>query len=264
MSDWVTPDQVKAAMKAGTGREVRIAVLDSGVEIGHPHFQRRCLAHDLIVDVNKPISRGDGVDLYGHGTAVAGLIWDIAPEACIGSFRVLGKDLRARSAQISLAAKEAIKLGYDILNCSFGCGIPGHLAFHKEWVDRAYLAGVHVVAATCSYKSPEWPANFTSVFGVDCCEEADDDTPLYHRNGHIIEFAAPAREQKVTWKNGSYRTMIGSSFASASLTGLLARILSIHKIDNPLIIKALLRRVCASLSDHKPASIANKTLMECE
>ena len=39
---------------------------------------------------------------------------------------------------------------HNILKCSFGCGISGHLPIYKEWADSALLAGIHVVAASGS------------------------------------------------------------------------------------------------------------------
>lgn len=248
MSDWLTLAQVKGALESGDGDGIRIAVLDSGIEIDHPYLQPRALVDDIAVDAQEPRFAMGGGDLYGHGTAVAGIIWDWAPRAEIGSFRVLGKDLRSRSALVALAATEAIARKYDILNCSFGCVISGHMALYKEWVDRAYLAGVHVVAASCSHKSTEWPAHFASVLGIDCCEDLSNAT-LYHRKNHIVEFAAPAREQRVAWNNGEYRTMMGSSFAAAYLCGLVARILSVHPMRDPFAVKAQLRHLCAAIPE---------------
>lgn len=242
MSDWLHPDEARKALEFGDGRGVRIAVLDSGVEVAHPDFNGRQLTDDVVVEFNRPLESGGGEDIYGHGTAIAGIIWKLAPKAEIGSFRVLGKNLRARSAQISLAAVEAMKRGYHILNCSFGCGISAHMPLYKEWVDRACLSGIHVVAASCAHDRPEWPADFTSVLGVDCSADVTS-ASLYHRAGHVVEFAAPSKEENVAWKHGSHRTMMGSSFAAAHLSGLLARLLSVHSIEDPLLAKALLRQV---------------------
>jgi subtilisin len=242
MSDWIRPEEARAALETGDGRGVRIAVLDSGIETAHPDFLGRQLTDDVVVEFNQPMASGQGEDIYGHGTAIAGIIWKLAPKAEIGSFRVLGENLRARSAQISQAAVEAMKRGYHVLNCSFGCGISAHMPLYKEWVDRACLSGVHVVAASCGHDRPEWPADFTSVLGVDCSEDVST-APLYHRTGHLVEFAAPSKEEHVAWKHGGHRVMMGSSFAAAHLSGLLARLLSVYPLRDPLLAKALLRQL---------------------
>ena len=241
MSAWISPAEAMQALEQGDGRGIRIAVLDSGIEASHPHFSGRRLDDDVISDSNGHLCAGKGDDIYGHGTAVAGIIWRLAPEAQIGSFRVLGSSLSARTAQVSLAARRSIALGYHILNCSFGCGISGHLPLYKEWADYALLSGVHVVAASGSPEVPEWPAHLSSVLGVDCA--LSNEGGLRYLPGRLVEFAAPAAEVRVPWKQGGHRVMTGSSFAAAWLSGMLARLLSVHPDVDPLLAKSLLRRV---------------------
>ena len=199
MSVWISPSQAAEAMERGDGQGVRIAVLDSGVEIAHPDFFGQQLYHDLLPDTNGGMREGNGEDMYGHGTAVSGIIWRLAPKAEIGSFRVLGSSLSARTAQVSVAARKSIALGYNILNCSFGCGISGHLPIYKEWADSALLAGIHVVAASGSPETSEWPAYLSSVLGVDCA--LSNDAGLRYLPGRMVEFAAPAAEVRVPWKD---------------------------------------------------------------
>lgn len=241
MSVWISPEQAADAMKRGDGRRVRIAVLDSGIESSHPNFSGRRLHDDLVSEANGHIREGKGEDLYGHGTAIAGIIWRLAPKAEIGSFRVLGSSLSARTTQVSVAARRCLSLGYQVLNCSFGCGISGHLPLYKEWVDHALLSGVHVVAASGSPEVSEWPAHLSSVLGVDCA--LSNEGGLRYLPGRIVEFAAPAAEVRVPWKHGGQRVMTGSSFAAAWLSGMLARLLSVYPEIDPFLAKSLLRRV---------------------
>jgi len=241
MSVWISPTQAAEAMEVGDGGRVRIAVLDSGIEAAHPDFSGLRLHDDLVPDASGVIRAGRGEDMYGHGTAVSGIIWRLAPKAEIGSFRVLGSSLSARTAQVSVAARKSIALGYNILNCSFGCGISGHLPIYKEWVDSALLSGVHVVAASGSPEVAEWPAHISSVIGVDCA--LSNEGGLRYLPGRMVEFAAPAAEVRVPWKDGGHRVMTGSSFAAAWLSGMLARLLSVHPDVDPFLAKSLLRRV---------------------
>ncbi len=243
MSGWLSPAEIASALATGTGSGLRIAVLDSGIEIAHPDFAGRTLSDDLIVELDN-FTPAHGADPYGHGTAIAGIIWEVAPRAEIGSFRVLGPDLKSRSALVSRAAQKAIDLGYHIINCSFACGIPSHLALYKTWVDRAALGGQSIVAASSSHDSnhPEWPAHFPSVIAVDCALSEK----LSHRSGSLIEFSAPASERRVPWRDGSHRSMTGSSFAAAHVSGLLARLLSARASHDALLTKALLRQFARS------------------
>jgi subtilisin family serine protease len=241
MSAWISPAQAVQAIKQGDGRGVRIAVLDSGIEVTHPNFSGRRLHDDVVSEASGDLRTGKGDDIYGHGTAVAGIIWRLAPEAEIGSFRVLGSSLSARTAQVSVAARKSIALGYHILNCSFGCGISGHLPLYKDWADSALLSGIHVVAASGSPEIPEWPAHLSSVLGVDCA--LSNEGGLRYLPGRMVEFAAPAGEIRVPWKQGGHRVMTGSSFAAAWLSGMLARLLSVYPEIDPLLTKSLLRKI---------------------
>src|SRR5437667_7437887 len=92
-------DEARRALEKGTGKGVRIAVIDSGVEIDHPALPGLTLLDDLhVIDagVQIEVKPGDGTDIYGHGTAVTGVIRRIAPDAQIGSIRVLGAVTSAR------------------------------------------------------------------------------------------------------------------------------------------------------------------------
>src|SRR5262249_39306383 len=122
---WPSLDEARGFLRSGTGRGVKIAVLDSGVEANHPFLNGVVLVDDLaIIDDGMQLKAGPGGGgaLYGHGTAIAGIIHTLAPEAEIGSFRVLGEQLRSRSAIIREGVRQALDRGYQVLNCSFGCG----------------------------------------------------------------------------------------------------------------------------------------------
>ncbi|MCK9588832.1 MAG: S8 family serine peptidase [Terrimicrobiaceae bacterium] len=244
MSGWSSPERAVAAMAAGTGAGVRVAVLDSGIEISHPEFAGKTLRDDCAVAEDGTLSAlgGEGADAYGHGTAVAGMIWKTAPAAEIGSFRVLSAKLSARTAAVALAAERAIGLGYHILNCSFACGFAAHLPIYKQWLDRAYLAGVHVVAASDSTLQPEWPAHFPHVIGVSSAGRGEPGALLQGGPG-LIEFSSPTENSLLPWKGGGCRTLTGSSFAAARVSGLVARILSAEASPDALQMKALLRQI---------------------
>jgi subtilisin len=247
MKSWITPEEATEAIANGTGKGVRIAVLDSGVESSHPGLNGLQLRDDIaIIQENGRIKAipGNGVDLYGHGTALAGIIRQTAPDAEIGSIRVLGEALASRTAIIMEGAKRAIDLGYHILNCSLGCGIPDHVLKYKTWVDDAYLRGVHVVAA-CNNEDvgrPEWPGFFTSVLTVNMATDASD-SDVFYRPGHLVEFAAKGVDVQVLWRDNTSKKMSGSSFAAPRVTGMLARMLSIYPTITPLQAKALFHRL---------------------
>jgi len=247
MNTWISPDEAIAAIRDGRGRGVKIAILDSGVEASHPALGGLELVDDIAViedGMKLKVVPGEGRDLFGHGTAVAGIIRATAPEAEIGSIRVLGESLSARTAIILEGARQAIERGYHILNCSLGCGVPEHVLKYKSWVDEAYLKGVHVVAACNNQDSarPEWPGFFTSVLTVNMAR-TDQDGELFYKPGHLVEFAARGVDVEVPWSGGGMKKVTGSSFAAPRVTGMLACMLSQTEGVTPLQAKALFHRL---------------------
>jgi len=235
------------AIQTGTGSGIRIAVIDSGIEASHPALGGLALTDDVLLgeeDGRIVATEGHGEDTFGHGTAVAGIIRQIAPEASIGSFRVLGANNRSKSEIICEGVRLAIDKGYNILNCSFGSGAPEKVLLYKSWVDAAYLQGIHVVAACNNedFRRPEWPGNFPSVVTVNMARNADP-LAIYYKPGHLVEFATLGVNVDVAWKDGRTTQKTGSSFAAPRMTALLARMLSVMVDLKPLEAKVLLLRL---------------------
>ena len=246
-------DDARRALETGTGSGVKIAIIDSGVETAHPDLAGLQLVDDIAVysdGVTLQVTSGEGQDVYGHGTAIADVIRRIAPDASLGSFRVLNGDLRSRTAIIREGVRQAIDLGYDILNCSFGCpGTEKFIMQYKDWIDEAYLKGIHVVSACNNqdYTMPEWPGYFPSVVTVNMARASG--LEFYYSSANLVEFAAPGHDLEVAWRGGTRRSGItGSSYAAPHVAALLARILSVFPGLPPLEAKAVLHRLAQPFS----------------
>ncbi len=234
-------------MLRGTGGGVKIAILDSGVEGSHPSLKGLALADDCaVIDDGLQLTTvaGEGRDIFGHGTAIAGIIHQLAPEAEIGSFRVLGENLRSRTAVIREGVRQALDRGYHILNCSFGCGREDQVLQYKDWIDDAYLRGRHIVAAcnNIDITKREWPGHFPTVITVNFVPTARADA-LFYRSGQLVEFGARGQGIEVAWKEGGVKNVTGSSFAAPHVTALLARLLSLSCAPPPLQVKAMLHQL---------------------
>ncbi len=251
MRPWITPQDALAAIHRGRGAGVRVAVLDSGVEFSHPAFANLKLADDIAIvedGLKLKVVPGEGKDVYGHGTAVAGIIHEAAPEAEIGSIRVLGASLSSRTAIVLEGARQAIERGYHIINCSLGCSIIEHVLKYKAWVDEAYLKGIHVVAACNNqdFARPEWPGFFSSVLTVNMAKTSEDGV-VFYRPGQLVEFAARGAEVDVPWRDGQRKNVTGSSFAAPRVTGMLSCLLAEVPGIAPLQAKALFHRFAEPL-----------------
>lgn len=246
---WPSLEQARSFLEQGTGHGIKIAVLDSGIETSHPLLNGLRLSDDVaFVDDGLTISTapGEGMDVFGHGTAIAGIIHQIAPEAEIGSFRVLSDQLRSRTPIIREGARVALKKGYHILNCSFGCGREDHVLPYKDWVDAAYMLGRHIVAACNNqdYLEREWPGYFPSVITATFTQNEQPLT-FFSRRGCLVEFGARGQDVEVAWRDGAKKQVTGSSFATPHIAGLLARLLSAAPQLSPLQAKALLQELAA-------------------
>ena len=256
-STWITPEAAQAALETGMGRGIKIAVLDSGVELSHPMLRHMRLVDDIAFEVGDKMdlvrTPGWGVDVYGHGTAVAGVIRRSAPEAQIGSFRILDAKLNSRFQIVEEAARLAIDLGYHILSLSFGSrGLMRNIEHYKPWIDLAYRRGVHVVSAcnNDNFREPEWPGYFPSVIAVNMAK-IDGDELLFRWDvpsggnfaQHLVEFAARGSDVEVAWKDGKTLRQTGSSYAAPHVAGLLARLLSECPGLKPPVAKALLQEI---------------------
>ncbi len=244
------------ALVRGRGTGVRVALLDSGVESWHPDLNDLSLCSDFIFERESSdvvIRAGRGEDAFGHGTALAGLLKGLAPDVQIGSFRVLGSTLTGRTELIAAAVRKAIDGGYQILHCSFGCrGEDRFLPAYKRWIDTAYLAGVHVVAASNNdnVQQPEWPAHFATVCAVTAGEflpgELLSGGPVIRsRRGSLVEFEAPGHNITVPWREGTTRKVSGSSYAAVHVSAALARIVGeLGPNVPPLLAKQMLLSDC--------------------
>ena len=115
-----------------SGEGIRVAVMDTGIDVDHPAFTGRIeKQYDFVGDdytgPNTPKPDPIADDCNGHGTHVAGIvggkdttITGVAPEVSFGSYRVFGCD-GYTNADIMIAAMErALSDGMDVLNMSIG------------------------------------------------------------------------------------------------------------------------------------------------
>ena len=247
MPAWISLEEATRALSEGDGSGVSVAVMDSGIQTSHPQLNGLSLRDDIAVvpqGHKLAVIPGNGLDVFGHGTAVAGIILSLAPKCQLGNFRVLGIANTSKTELIQRAAQEALDRGYKVLNCSFGCAVQQQVLRYKSWVDEAYLKGAHIVAACNNqdFRVPEWPAYFPSVVAVNMMQ-TDDDQIFYYQRGTLVEFAAKGVNVKVPWLGSREKLVTGSSFAAPRLAALLARLLSVYPEIAPIQAKAILHKI---------------------
>ncbi|HEY0435156.1 MAG TPA: S8 family serine peptidase [Phenylobacterium sp.] len=204
--------------RIATGRNVRVAVVDSRVDIHHPDLATQIL-------VSRDFMPERPGEAESHGTAVAGIIAasadnqmgvaGVAPQARLMALRACWQ---APSAQETLcdtlslarAMSYAIENNAQVINLSLS-GPPALLL--ERLVDAARAHGALIVGAVDPLVAQGgFPASYAGVIAV----ASDGSTAA--RGAYF----APGRDIPTTQPHGRWSLVNGSSFAAAHVTGLLA------------------------------------------
>lgn len=225
-----------------TGAGVVVAIIDSGVDAEHPVFRGRLTRRfrvefdgELATVVEDPAA----TDLVGHGTACAGIVAGIAPQAELVSVRVLGSDNRGKGRAVAAAVEWAIDQGIAVVNLSLSSRSEAMFAAFHDLADRAYFANTLLVCAANNIPGPSYPSLFAAVLSVAAHDVPDPDV-WYYNPAPPVEFGAYGVDVDVAWRDGGRIRATGNSFAAPHLAGQVARLRSRHPAASPFEIKALL------------------------
>ena len=234
------------AWGGATGAGIDVAVIDSGIDGDHPLVggvdSAVAFRYDPDAEGMVVADEGPHGDLFGHGTACAGIIRRVAPECRLHSLRVLGERLTGKGVVFAAALRWAIEHNMRVVNMSLSTGKTEYFALFHSLADEAYFNGVMLVCAVNNVAGPTYPSQYATVFSVAAHDRQDpfgfdvNPTPP-------VEFGAPGIEVEVAWSNGKTMTSTGNSFASPHLAGIIALILSKHPSLTPSEMKAVLRSI---------------------
>ena len=229
------------AIGGATGEGVRVCVLDSGIETSHPLVGEIKNAVNISIDENEnPIAEADTEgDLCGHGTACAGVIRALAPDAEIHSVRVIGAGFSGSGSVLIAGLRWAVAQGYDIVNMSLSTTKRRFGDVLHELADTAYFNRSILVASAHNMPVESYPWRFSSVISVGSHEEAD---PLvfYANPNPPVEFFARGVDVDVAWLGGGTIRATGNSFATPAISAIAALVLSKHPGLTPFQLKTVL------------------------
>lgn len=231
--------------KNRTGKGVSVAVIDSGIDALHPDLAGKVKECVEAQTENKrvlfvPSEAGDSA---GHGTACAGIISRIAPNADIYSVKVLGAQALGDGQAFLAGLEYAVKRRFKVINLSLGTTKPQFFAPLHDLLDRAYQAGCVVVAAANNLPLPSFPSVFSSsLISVSKTEETDPHN-FGFRFGEVIELTAPGVNVRTAWLGGGYRSLTGNSFACPHIVGIIALLLESHPELTPFQVKTALYEI---------------------
>jgi subtilisin family serine protease len=237
------PERVDAewAFGGSSGKGIKVCILDSGVEEGHPLVGDVSGAVVISLDEEgRPVADEDTEgDLCGHGTACAGIVRSIAPGVEIYSVRVLGAGFKGSGKILLAGLRWAIEQRYDVINMSLSTTkreLGDHL---HELADTAYFRRTVLVAAAHNMPVDSFPWRFSSVISVGSHEE--DDSLVYYANPDPpVEFFARGVDVDVAWLGGTTIRASGNSFATPCISGIASLILGKHPGLTPFQLKTVL------------------------
>ncbi len=232
----------ETTLKNRTGRGVRVAVIDSGIDTEHPDLLGKVKGSvEAYVEGGKVHFReSTSGDAAGHGTACAGIITAIAPDVDLYSVKVLGANASGSGEMFLAGLDYAVKQKMQVINLSLGTTKPQYHGPLHDLLDRAYHAGCIVVAAANNLPQPSFPSIFSSSLVSVVKNNSTDPFKFGYRYGEVIELVAPGVQVRTTWPGGGYRQITGNSFACPAIVGIIALIMEAYPDLTPFQAKTIL------------------------
>jgi len=241
--------------RVATGRDVRIAAIDSGVELDHPDLRGRILFARNFVDAREGVGEM-------HGTAVVGIIGaradngvgivGVAPDAQLMALRACWQNSLSEGAAscssftLAKALQFAIDNGAKVINLSLGG--PRDRLLERLLAVAASRGAVIVAASDPGAANGGFPASLPDVLAV----AADDvhDAPE-------ATYLAPGRDIPTTLPGARWGLVGGSSYAAAQMSGLVALLVDLAPDQSAQQLRATL-----STSDRAGASSRPRAIVD--
>ncbi|MGW0930900.1 type VII secretion-associated serine protease mycosin [Streptomyces sp. NPDC002644] len=234
-----------------TGKGVRVAVIDTGVDIKHPQLRD---AVDASSGANflpakadgKPLDRGSAKgtdDQVGHGTKVAGIIAarrsdetgfaGLAPAATIIPIKHNDAQGHGKVDEMVKAIDHARQAGAEVINISQDTGSPVDSTPQlKAAVERALQADIVVVASAGNEgmggaSKNSYPAAYEGVLAVASSDRNGERAP-FSQSGDFVDVAAPGVDMVSTVPGGGHCADNGTSFSAPYVAGVAALLRAKH------------------------------------
>jgi len=224
----------KAIDSKWTGNGMKVAVLDTGMDLLHPDFAGRSIVSQSFVP-------GEEVqDENSHGTHCIGTAcgfkdlnsrrYGIAYESTIYVGKVLSNAGSGNGAWILAGMEWAIANGCQVISMSLGNTVPTPSPAY-ETVGRRALQNRCLIVAAAGNHGPGTvgqPANSPSIMAVaaldSCLKVPDFSCPSGASPGAKVDIAAPGVKvySSVPMNKGRYAAFSGTSMATPHIAGLAA------------------------------------------
>jgi serine protease len=226
------------AWQDSRGSGVVIGLVDTGVNANEPLLAGKVLPGKEFPDLGAGSS-----DAIGHGTTMALLINEVAPDA-----RILPARLDGAADDANAAIRWVVDHGATVVNLSLGAG--GHTAVYDPGIRYAWEHGAIVVAAGDTQEddgvtSPADRPDVLAVSAVDATGTFRGDVSV---SGPAVALSAPGTDL-VTGRRGETGPTSGTSQAAAIVSGVAALVRSRFPADTPDQVSA---RLTSTADDRGP------------
>lgn len=206
---------------------VRIAVVDSGVDVTHPDLAGK------IAGTFNAVTRGSDVrDLVGHGTGVASVaaaatgnglgISGAGYDSTVLAAKVADRTGRIFTDDLAAGIVWAVDSGADVINLSLGG--PTSDPLERDAVGYAQQHGVLVVAAAGNEgtRAKQFPAALPGVLSVGATAANGSARAPFSSFGSWVDVGAPGRGVVIATPGGGFEAADGTSFATPLVSGQVA------------------------------------------
>ncbi len=208
---------------------VTVAVIDSGLQIDHPHFENTVIS--INPAANLLTGKDDVVDDVGHGTHVAGIIAKNAPEATLYPYKIVDKN-GGRLSSVIKAVNLAIEDEVEVINMSFGVMDSSYAL--ENMVEKAEEEGIIVVAAAGNFGDSTgfYPAAYKETLAVGGVYE--NGRKMRTSNyGDWVDVAAEGYRINSSIPQDSYDYKDGTSQSAAFVSAVIANLIMEYPTKTP-------------------------------
>ncbi len=213
-----------------TGRGVRIAIIDSGIDPQDPRLSGVTVegwSIKLEATGHAALSN-DFEDQNGHGTEIAAAVHKLAPEATLVGVKIMGERLRTSAELMAAGIETSAQSGCAVINLSLGTPNMCKALLLRECVANAVDNGSVVLASAHPKGERAYPADLPETIGVAAHPDCPIDKSYYFN---------PRRFPRKEWgvlsdkflthgygisRDGQVGRYRGSGMATAYLSGITA------------------------------------------
>lgn len=236
----ITAFNLPSSWQYTKGEGVRIAVLDTGVDLNHSDLIENILTGKNFINPSEPPE-----DDNSHGTHVAGIICasnneqgmvGVAPKSKVIPVKVLDRHGSGEIEHTAKGIRWAADQGVDFISMSLGS--PKPLKTIEEAIKYAESKGaVCFCAAGNAGRTRQifYPAAYPNVIGVGAIDQ-NFDRANFSCTGPDLDFLAPGVGILSTVPDNWYARLSGTSMASPFVIGVAALLLS-HVRNKNLNVK---------------------------